>query len=240
MNYLILMAGGSGSRMKSAVNKIFLKIKNKPIVCWNLKTLNNSPVINKILICANSKDLKKIKNLVAKYSFHKVIHILETNETRQGNALNALIWLKNHCQNNDLIGIHNAANPFVGQEELKSVFLAAKKYKAALLAYPAKDTIKISNQNNFAVSTPSRTSCWLAQTPQVGRFSDLLKAHQKAKENNFIATDDSQLLNYIGIPSKIVECSYNNFKITFPEDLNKSKLMLKINPQYATCWSRSG
>jgi 2-C-methyl-D-erythritol 4-phosphate cytidylyltransferase len=238
MNWLVILAGGSGSRMKSAINKIFLKIEKKPILCWNLKVFNSSPVIDKIIVCSSSKDLKKITVLIKKYNFQKVVKIIETNETRQGNTLNALNWLKNNCKDEDLVGIHNAVNPFVTSEEIENLYSEAKKNKSALLAYPSIDTIKISNEENFAINTPKREVCWSAQTPQVAQFSILIKAHLKAKNDNFVATDDSQLLNLIGIQPKIVECSRNNFKITFPEDIIKSKLILKINPIYATCWNR--
>jgi 2-C-methyl-D-erythritol 4-phosphate cytidylyltransferase len=239
MNWLIMLAGGSGTRMNAGINKVFLKIQQKPILCWNLQVFNKSPIIDKIIVCTGSKDFKKVSALVKKYHFQKVIKIIETNLTRQGNAFATLKWLENHCQKNDLVGIHNAANPFITFDEIKKLYTETKKNRAALLAYPSTDTIKISDENNFAIQTPKRENCWSAQTPQAAEFSLLLKAHQKADQKNFTATDDSQLLNLIGIPSKIVQCSINNFKITYPQDLEKCKTILKINPQYATCWSRS-
>lgn len=228
MNYLIIAAGGSAGRMMSKDNKIFLKINKKQILYWTLKIFEESSIIDKIIISARVNDQRKIKNIVSENKIKKVIAVIPGGKSRQETVSNALDWLKEKAKKDDLVGIHNAANPFVLHQEIKNVFAAAREHRAALLAHPARDTIKIINGDNVVNHTPIRKSCWYAQTPQVALYGDLLTAFAKAQSNNFVGTDDTQLLEMIGIKPKIVPCSRYNFKITFPEDLSLARRLMPI------------
>ena len=228
MNYLIIAAGGSGERMMSKGNKIFLKINNKEIIYWTLKAFEENSIIDGIVISARINDQEEIKDIIAENHIKKVMAIVPAGKSRQDTVLSALNWLKTKAKKDDLIGIHNAANPFVLNKEIRDVFAAAKKYSAALLAHPARDTVKITNGDNLVVNTPIRKTCWYAQTPQVGFYNDLLAAFMAAENNNFVGTDDTQLLEMIGIKPKVVACSRYNFKITFPEDLILAEKLLPI------------
>lgn len=228
MNCLVIAAGGKGNRMKSDKNKIFLKLNKKPIIFWTLKIFEESPVIDKIILSARINDLKKIGQIIQLYNFKKILAVIPGGNTRQETIINALFWLKTNLKNIELVGIHNAANPFVMRNEIKNVFSAAKKFRAALLAHPARDTVKITNGDNLVSYTPIRETCWYAQTPQVAYFNDLFSAFKNAQNKKFIGTDDTQLLEKIKIKSKIVPCSQYNFKITYPEDLILAKKLLPI------------
>lgn len=229
MNWVMIVAGGSGQRMKAQINKVFLKVNRQPILYWTIKIFQDNPIIDKILIVGKKEEFGKIRRIIKKNFFSKVDCLVVSGETRQETVLNGLNFLKNKANENDVVGVHNAANPFVSDGEIKDVFEVAKKYKAAVLAYPSKDTIKIVNENNLIIQTPVRKYCWCAQTPQVGYFKDLYKAYTDAFEKNITATDECQLLENMGIKPKIVECSDLNFKITTPADLVLVKQILKIN-----------
>lgn len=228
MNYLIITAGGNGNRMKLINNKIFVTLINKPLIYWTLKIFENNQTIDKIIISGRKNDIKKINLIIKKHHFNKVLTIIEANQSRQESVFTVLKWLKSKAGKNDLIGIHNAVNPFVSNKEIVEVYQAAKKYRAALLAYAAKDTVKISNKDNLVEFTPKRLFSWYAQTPQVANFSDLWEAFTKAGKDKFAGTDDTQLLERTGIKAKIVPCSYLNFKITYPEDLILAKEVSKV------------
>lgn len=227
MNWLIIVAGGSGSRMGSNLNKIFLKIQNKPLLYWTLSTFQNSQNIDKIIISAQPKDFPQIKKIIKKYHFNKFFGFSQGGDLRQDTVFNALNFIKDQVKPNDIVGVHNAANPFVSQDEISSVYMSAKKYKAALLAQPASSTIKIADQNNFVSQSPNRELCFYAQTPQVARFDILYSSYQKIFEKKLVTTDDAQVLEFNGYKPKIVPCSPNNFKITFPQDLVLAKYLLK-------------
>lgn len=227
MNYLIIVAGGNGERMHLGYNKIFAKIGRSPIIYWTIKTFEASPVIDKIVVSARIQDILKIKQVVKKAKFTKVIEVITSSKSRQDSTLKVLQSLIGKINETDLIGVHNAVNPFVKEEEIAAVFKKAQEHGAALLAYPATDTIKISTDDEFVDKTPLRQYCWYAQTPQVATFKDLLQAFNKAYKDSFLGTDDMQLLERINIKSKIIKCSHKNFKITFPEDLIVAKKILQ-------------
>jgi len=228
MNWLIIVAGGTGSRMKKSVNKIFIKINGFPILYWTLKSFEDCSTINKIIISAKKEEHHRIQKIVNNYHFSKVIGLSLSGELRQNTVFNGLEFIKDKCKPNDIVGVHNAANPFVSCKEIKLVFQAAKQFGTALLACPSNDTIKIVDQNNFVIQSPNRQFCYGAQTPQVAIFKHLYSSYQKIFSKNLITTDDSQVLELNGFKPKIIPCSVNNFKITYPKDIIIARQILKI------------
>lgn len=227
MNWLIIVAGGSGTRMKAPVNKIFLKVKHKPLLFWTLKSFQENSIIDKIIISSKKEDYFSIKKIVNKYKFSKVVGFSQGGFLRQDTVYNALEFLKDKCTPKDIVGVHNAANPFVSDDEIKSVFQAAQQFGSALLAYQAIDTIKIVDEDNFVSKSPNRQCCYCAQTPQVAEFKILYSSYQNIFNQKLITTDDSQVLELNGFTPKIIVCSNNNFKITYPKDLLLAKDLLK-------------
>jgi len=228
MKLVIVVAGGNGQRMKAKENKIFLKILGKPILSYTLATLERVKIIDKVLIVGRKEDIKRINQIVKKGRFKKVKGIFPARESRQKSTWEVLKELtKNGIKETDLIGVHNAVNPLVKDQEIIDVFTEAKKYGAALLAVAARDTVKIIDKDEFVKETPLRKFVFNAQTPQVGRFDWLYEAHQKAEKENFEGTDDTMLMERIGKKVKVVFCSPENFKITFPFDLSLASAILK-------------
>lgn len=228
MNWLIVAAGGNSRRIKNNKNnKIFLPLLGKPVIFYTLKTLEEADFIDKIIITVRAKEKKRLEQLILKWQFEKVVDLIAAQESRQISTWKALNLWKGAISENDLVGIHNAVNPLVTEKEVKAVFAAAKKNGASLLAIPARDTVKIAGPSRLVKSTPIRKFIWYAQTPQVARFSLLLKAFEKAKKERFWGTDDTQLLERIGAEVKIVPCSPENFKITYSPDVFLAEKILK-------------
>lgn len=227
MNYLIVVAGGHGERMGFGFNKVFAKLGGRPLIYWTLAVFEKSRSINKIIISVGVEDIEKIKELIKKYKFKKIMDVSASSFSRQESTFVILDALRKQIKKGDLVGVHNAANPFVSLAEIAEVFKNAKRYGAALLAQAARDTVKISNGQGKVTQTPLRQYSWYAQTPQVATYANLWRAHSKAKEDNFVGTDDAQLLERVAINPKIVPCSHMNFKITFPQDLVTANYILK-------------
>ena len=228
MNILIVVAGGKGLRAGLGYNKIFAKLNGDSILSLNLKTIDKAEVIDSVIVSAKKSDIPKIDKIIKENKIKKVIKIITSSKSRQSSTYKVLEWMEKSNMKAQLVGIHNAVNPFVTRDEINNVFLAAAKYGAALLAYSARDTVKISNAKGLVDYAPVREKSWYAQTPQVGRFKDLHRAFKKAEKHGFSGTDDTQLLEKIGITVKIVPCSYQNLKITFPEDLIIAKTLKKL------------
>lgn len=227
MNWIIIVAGGNGERIHLGYNKIFARIHNKPIIFWTLQQFEKIACIDSIAVSAQEKDISKIRQVIESGGFSKVVDLCPATSSRQASTFTILNFLKDRIHYTDLVGIHNAVNPFVKRSEAEAVFKSAKKYQAALLAQPATDTIKITNGDNLVSHTPLRQTVWCAQTPQVAVFDKLWQAFFQANADNFSGTDDTQLLERIGVQAKIVPCSHQNIKITFPDDLILAKKIIK-------------
>ena len=116
------------------------------------------------------------------------------------------------------VAVHDAARCLVSPDDVSRVIDAAYREGAALLAAPARDTIK-RVVDGHVVETPDRSECWAAQTPQVFRRDLLSEALEKAQAEAFVGTDDAQLVERMGVRVAVVEGSARNIKITLPEDL---------------------
>ncbi len=224
MNVAIVCAGGNGERMHTRESKIFLKMNGKPIIYYTLKTLSEFRRIDAIVVTARAIEMERLGELIADDAIPKVISIEESVETRQESTYNALINLKKMDISRDsYVIIHNAVNPFVRHSELDECLDAAEQYGASLLGFEATDTVKVIDESQFIDHTPNRSRVWIAQTPQIIRFDIALKAFQEAAERNFIATDDTTLVEAIHEKVKFVECSRENFKITYPQDMELAR-----------------
>lgn len=216
--YAIIMAAGKGQRMGANVNKIFLLLNGESIIAHTVRTFQNNKQIDKILIVAREEDLSEVENIISKNKFFKVINIVAGGTERQDSVFSGLSSL-NMAKENDIVLIHNAANPFVDDNAINNCIEVATKTGACIVGFRAKDTLKRIDENDNILETISRDNLWQAQTPQAFSYKVIMKAHAKAKKAGFIGTDDAGLVEKIGYKVKMIECSSDNIKITSPEDL---------------------
>jgi 2-C-methyl-D-erythritol 4-phosphate cytidylyltransferase len=226
MNIAIILAAGKSKRMRG-INKIFYKIKGKPLIFYTISVFEKNPKIKKIIIVTRKSNFKEFFSLIKKYKFRKITTITEGGKERQDSAFNGLRAAGDlGAKSRDLILFHNGANPLVFQREITKVIEAAQKYGAALVGQPARDTIKKVNKNNFVLKTIPRESIFLAQTPQVIEYELAKKVFEKVIKENFIVTDDVSLVERLGKTVKIIPCSYKNIKVTTKDDLKIIKALL--------------
>lgn len=218
-NIAIITAAGQGRRMNAGINKVFLKIKDQPIILRTLSFFNKLHFIDKIVVVGNKEELDELKQLVTENNFNKVTKIVSGGNERQDSVYNGILAIEN-AYDSDIVIIHNAANPFIDEKTIKDCIDAAKEYEAAVAGFKARDTIKEVDQTGFVVNTLKREKLYQTQTPQCFKYAIGLKAFKKAYQDNFYGTDDVSLLERIGIKVKMVETSYENIKITLPNDLD--------------------
>lgn len=224
MNIAIICAGGNGERMHTKENKIFLKINGKPIIYYTLKTLSEYEKIDSIIVTTGEEYIIRLKKIILQNNIKKVSSVENAYDTRQESTYHVIEKLKNmNPPKESFVIIHNAVNPFVRHSELDECLNAAHKDGASLLGFQASDTVKMINDNYFIDYTPNRNVVWIAQTPQIIRFDIAVKAFEHAFTMGFIATDDSTLVEAIHGKVKFVECSRENFKITYPQDMELAK-----------------
>jgi len=220
----IIPAAGSGARM-GGIKKPYMDLAGKPILAHTLTIFQQCPLVNSIVVVtAKDDEARCVQDVVTAYGIDKSLSIVAGGDTRQESVFNALQELSS---NTDVVVIHDAVRPFVTEEMILQSIDNANQYGSAIVAVPVKDTIKESDDDGFVMKTLDRHRLWAIQTPQTFKYNLIMKAHLYARENNIQATDDAFLIEQIGHKVKLIMGSYENIKITTPDDLIIAKAILE-------------
>ena len=222
----IVLAGGSGSRMKTKTKKQYLLVEGKPVLWYSLHAFEESPLIDAvILVCGAGEEAACREQFVEKFGFRKVEAIVAGGKERY-HSVHAGLLAAHGC---DLVLIHDGARPFVDGMMLQRVMDCLATHPACVVGMPVKDTIKIVDDNCYAVSTPPRSSMWQIQTPQCFITKEIKEAYRKMMEaKDDSVTDDGMVMETYGIRGvRMIKGSYENIKITTPEDMLLGEAILK-------------
>lgn len=223
----VIVAGGKGKRMGAGKNKIFLEVSDREVIYYTISAFENNPNVCGIVLVTGSDDIDECTHIVKKYNFTKVRCITQGGETRQESVMNGL--LKTEC---DIVFIHDGARALVCDNEINTSLKDCITYGAAAVGVKCKDTLKSVGTDGFISGTVDRERTYLIQTPQVFYRDEIMKMHIKAAEEGFIATDDCMIAEHYGMKIKISDGSYDNIKLTTPEDMILAERILterKIN-----------
>ena len=219
MNTAVIVAGGSGTRMKADVRKQYLVLKGLPVLRRTLEVFSACSAIDRICLVVPEDDVLYCREqIVEQPTVLNNIYVTSGGDERQQSVFNGLSFF-NDFAGDDIVVIHDGVRPFVSGCEIKASVTAAIKYGAAIIAIPAFDTIKQSGKDDFIEKTLQREKIWLAQTPQTFQYNVIHKAHLDAIETGIQGTDDASLVELTGIKVKLIEGQRNNLKITTSEDL---------------------
>ncbi|URZ87291.1 2-C-methyl-D-erythritol 4-phosphate cytidylyltransferase [Floricoccus penangensis] len=208
----IVLVAGSGKRMGIGKNKIFLKIDDKPIFQYSLDLFKTDVDCQKIILVGKKEE----QVMFTSYLTENIVFAVGGQE-RQDSVRSALKLV-----GSDYVMIHDGARPFINQSELNRL----KEKPNSILAVPVKDTIKQVKSDGKIEQTIPRDTLFAAQTPQCFQSNLIISAHRKAFENNFLGTDDASLIEeFEEVSVSIVEGSYNNIKVTTPEDILMARLI---------------
>jgi 2-C-methyl-D-erythritol 4-phosphate cytidylyltransferase len=223
---VIILAAGSGNRMKSTIKKQYIKLDNKEILAYSIEIFENMSEVDEIILVVPPREIPEVKEKICdKYSYRKITHIVEGGKERQDSVWEGLRMVNPH---NQYVAVHDGARPFVKKEKIRECLQVAQKVGASILAVPVTDTIKkVQKENNEIFETPERSSLWAAQTPQIFKKSLFLQGYRYAQQNDVKVTDDSMLIELIGEKISVVEGDYSNIKITTPRDLWIGESILK-------------
>ncbi len=216
---LIVAAAGVGKRMGLSYPKQFLEHNGKPLFINVLEIGEKSKLISDIIIVTGKELIKEVKYMCEKFKITKVKEIAEGGKERQDSIYNALKF----CDKNSIVAVQDGVRPFFKEKYLEDAFNELKNnpyIDGVVVGVPVKDTIKVVNEEGIIISTPVRRALVAAQTPQVFRGKILIEAYEKAKEENFLGTDDSSLVEKYGGKVKISLGDYGNIKITTIEDIS--------------------
>ena len=220
----IILAAGKGSRMHSKIEKQFMELGGYPVIYYALKAFEESPVDSIILVTGKNSVEYCRHEIVEKYHFTKVVSVVEGGENRYDSVYNGLCA----CPETDYVMIHDGARPFVTQDMVVRSIQTLTDYKACTVGMPVKDTIKIVNENRIGMATPARECLWQIQTPQTFPYGRIREAYEKVMaQGDSAVTDDAMMLEAaFGEQVRVIEGSYQNLKITTPEDISTAELYL--------------
>lgn len=220
---VILLAGGAGTRMHSAIPKQYHPLNGKLVVLHSLEVFLSIPEVDEIVIVC---DLEYESSFSPIFS-NKNICFARPGIRRQDSVFSGLQTL--NADVNQLVCIHDSARPVINANIVKSVAKAAEISHAAVVGVPIKSTIKVCDHNQFVTSTPDRASLWEVQTPQIIRKNLLEEAFDHVHAKNLSVTDDVSMVELLGKPVQMVEGCYSNIKITTPEDMILIQELIKKN-----------
>lgn len=228
----IVLAAGQGKRMNSKVQKQFLLIKGKPVLYYSLFCFQNSREIEEIIVVTGKDSINFCKQeIIEAYGFSKVKAVIAGGRERYDSVYAGLCA----CEDSDYVFIHDGARPFLTEDMIRRGKEAVLASGACVIGMPSKDTIKIADENGMVASTPSRSLVWNIQTPQIFSYTAIREAYERARQQNMAdITDDAMVMERFGnMKIKLVEGSYENIKITTPEDiLVAEKILEKIQKIY--------
>lgn len=221
----IILAAGQGKRMQSKIQKQYMELQGYPILYYSLKQFEKSVVDEIILVVGAGEESYCRENIVKKYNFQKVSDIISGGKERYESVYFGLSAISEA----DYVLIHDGARPFLNQKIIECSIEGVKKHQACVVGMPVKDTIKIVDEKAFAVETPKRESLWLVQTPQSFEYSLVKEAYNKMMEaEDNTVTDDAMVVErYENCKVKMLYGSYENIKITTPEDLKMGAVFLQ-------------
>lgn len=220
---LIIPAAGSGSRLGNSIPKPYLEIAGAAILEHTLNRFSQFSNLQEVIVATSAGYKDQTFEILNRVFPEIITQVAKGGTERQDSIRNALDKISADV---DLVAVHDAVRPFISPEVISECLERAAADGGAIVGVHAKDTIKISNRKGRIVSTPDRSNLWQAQTPQIFQIDIIRKAYRNAAEKNLSGTDDSSLVEQVGGQVTLIEGSRENFKITYPLDLQLAELLL--------------
>jgi 2-C-methyl-D-erythritol 4-phosphate cytidylyltransferase len=216
---VVVAAAGESRRMRG-VDKTFTPVLDRPLIAHTMETLDRIDQVDAIVIVCHADSLDAMRSLVDRSGWRKVTAVVPGGARRQDSVLAGLDALGPR----EWVMVHDGARPCFDHEMVARGMDAALETGAAVAAVPSKDTIKSAGPDLLVTATLPRQQLWLVQTPQVFRYDILRSAYESADED---VTDDASLVERSGHRVKLFMGSYENIKVTTPEDLAVVELFLR-------------
>ena len=217
----IVPAAGTGSRMGGSSPKQFLRLGGVPVLVRTLRILAGRRVVRGIVLVAPPAAVERTRRLLARHRVPRVLAVVPGGAERQES-----VWLGLQAvpPAADLVVVHDGVRPFITGTLVRDVVEAARRFGAAICGIPVRETVK-RHREGFVEATVDRGGLWLIQTPQAFRRTLLWEAHEKARRDGFLGTDDAVLVERLGVPVRMVAGLQENLKITTPDDLARARVL---------------
>lgn len=228
-SWAIIVAGGSGLRMKHRLRKQYLLLGNQPVLSHTLQAFLRCENIHAICLVVPHDDIDFCRQNILPALSKKEISVVSGGQERQHSVYNGLCAID--AAADDIVLIHDGVRPFVSSELISACIAGAAESGACIPGISAFDTLKQVSESGFIEKTPDRQKIRLAQTPQAFCYDLIRNAHDTARLEGVIGTDDASLAERLGHKVKLIPGSRLNIKITSPEDLMLAKAILSFGPE---------
>ena len=222
---VVIVAAGSSARMEG-VDKTFAPLLGQPLIAHTLRQFDDFPAVGEIVLVLAAPSVARGRELVREGRFRKVSQVCAGGARRQDSVRAGLEALE-PCR---WVMVHDGARPGLDADLLQRGLAALAgsadnpDCQAAVAGVPVKDTIKVIDSAGRVTATPPRETLWAAQTPQIFAYDLLQQAHAQFTGE---ATDDAMMVESLGHPVKVFPGSYENLKVTTPEDLAVMEAVLR-------------
>ena len=220
---VILPAGGAGVRLGGRTPKQFLSLAGTSILRATADRFARHPAVASIVVVAPAAYLRRTQALLRDLRFPGRLTVVEGGRERQESVAHGLRAISGEP---DVVVVHDAVRPFVTRSVIDAVLAAAREHGAAICAVPVKETVK-RVIDGLVAETVDRASLWSVQTPQAFRTAVLREAHEKARRDGFVGTDEAMLVERLGERVRVVRGDEGNVKITTREDLRRARADLR-------------
>lgn len=225
---VIVPAAGAGKRLGLGMNKAFAMLQGAPLLVHCLKMLAATELVRRAIVVLAPGEVEQGRELLEQYRagyFPGLDYtVVAGGKERQDSVANALATV---TETEGFLAVHDGARPFAGREVFLRTLEAAQRTGAAIAAVPVKDTIKVVNTEGEVVATPVRSTLQAVQTPQIFSLPLLKEAYALLAAKPQLVTDDASLVELLGHKVCVALGSYENFKVTTPEDLLLAENLLR-------------
>lgn len=222
-NYVIIVAGGSGTRMQSALPKQFLPLNGRPLMFYTLEAFAKSHANPYIIVVMHPDFHDHWRQLCTTYRFEIPHELVAGGSTRFHSVKNGFDAI---TDNDAIIAVHDAVRPLTAPQIVDHAYQYAETYGNAVVAVKSRDSVRrVIGKKSSALK---REEIYLVQTPQTFRYSQLKTAYEQPYNDNF--TDDASVVEAAGYDINLIEGNDTNIKITFPEDIAIAELLLSRKP----------
>ena len=219
----ILLAAGGSTRM-NGVDKIITPLLGRPLLEYSLERLTESESIDSIVVVAGESNADSVPDIANGALADKITAVCIGGSRRQDSVRAGL----DHVDHATHVLVHDGARPLIDAPLLSRTVEAASTYDAAIAAVPVKDTIKMADDNMAVLQTVPRNGLWAVQTPQIFKADLLHTAHRTIGVD---VTDDASMVEMLGHQVKLFMGSYENLKVTTPEDIVIAEAILRSRPK---------
>ncbi|HXG02720.1 MAG TPA: 2-C-methyl-D-erythritol 4-phosphate cytidylyltransferase [Candidatus Binatia bacterium] len=220
---VIIAAGGLGTRLGGRVPKQFRSLGSEPVLAATVRHFVAHPGVQAVVVAAPAEHVERARRILGRLCDRVRAGVVAGGPTRQASVAAALAALPADVP---LVVVHDAVRPFISRPLIDRVVAAARATGAAVCALPVVETVKRVREGRVE-ATLDRSELWAVQTPQAFRAELLREAHDKARRDGVLGTDDAMLVERLGHPVRVVPGSPDNVKITTAADLARARRRLR-------------